>query len=123
MEVSKFSGEKRISIAQAGRLIASLRGCERPLIATTYRWCKKGLRNIHLEHARVGGSIVTSEEAVRRFISKIDRRQQQSAEMPTHAAPSHGSVDAGQAQAASRQVEEFLGRSKRVPKATSASRQ
>jgi len=113
MEVSKFFGEKRISVAQAGRLIASLRGGSRPATATTYRWCQKGLRNVRLEHAWVGGKIVTSEEAVKRFISATDRSRNQSANTVIGCDPSQIPVDAEQVVAASDRVAEFL-RGKRV---------
>ncbi len=108
MEVSRFFGEKRISIAQAGRMIANLRGCDRPAIATTYRWCQKGLRNVRLEHAWVGGKIVTSEEAVRRFIEATDRPRGQAAPTPVVVAPNDPVVDPAQTLAACARVEEFL---------------
>ena len=108
MEVSKFFGEKRISIAQAGRLIASLRGGGRPATATTYRWCQKGLRNVRLEHAWVGGKIVTSEEAVKRFISATDRSRNQSEQTIVGCEPSQIPVDPEQVAAATGRVAEFL---------------
>jgi hypothetical protein len=124
MEVSKFSGETRISISQAGRLIASLRGCDRPAIATTYRWCQKGLRDVRLEHARVGGSIVTSEEAVKRFISATDRHRGQPATALAGGGPAEATVDHEQVNAASSRVAEFLAGNKRstrsVPSAAPA---
>jgi len=122
MDVSKFSGEKRINITQAGRLIANLRGCDRPANATAYRWCQKGLGGVQLEHAWVGGSIVTSEEAVRRFIAATDRRQGQPVTAVAGGWASDATIDHQRASAASSHVASFLAGNRRsvgsVPSAT-----
>ncbi|MDV6034054.1 MAG: DUF1580 domain-containing protein [Phycisphaera sp. RhM] len=40
----------------------------RPDKCTLYRWCRDGVRGTKLEHVRLGGRILTSRQAVRRFI-------------------------------------------------------
>lgn len=41
---------------------------------TIWRWCKKGVlvngKRVHLEHVMIGGTIISSEEALKRFSDK-----------------------------------------------------
>lgn len=39
-------------------------------VATIHRWRTRGLSGIHLETLRVGGKVVTSREALTRFLAK-----------------------------------------------------
>jgi hypothetical protein len=92
MNYEQFSRETGLSIEDAGRLIARLRADERPANATVWRWCKRGLQvkwvvpadglapappagqKVLLEHWRVGGRIMTTEQAVRRFLEATQDR-------------------------------------------------
>ncbi|MCA9137861.1 MAG: DUF1580 domain-containing protein [Planctomycetales bacterium] len=40
----------------------------RPDKTTLYRWCLRGVRGVKLEHVRLGGRIITSRQAITRFI-------------------------------------------------------
>ena len=39
--------------------------------SSVWRWIRKGLRGVHLEHVRVGHRICTSEEALTRFFNAL----------------------------------------------------
>ncbi|MBX7165135.1 MAG: DUF1580 domain-containing protein [Pirellulales bacterium] len=41
----------------------------RPDAATWFRWATKGLRGVRLETVKVGGKVLTSREAVHRFVA------------------------------------------------------
>jgi hypothetical protein len=61
-----FIDEDVLSLAEAG---ASLPRRRTP--ATLWRWCAKGLHGVKLEHRWIGGTIVTSRQAVDRFLSDV----------------------------------------------------
>jgi hypothetical protein len=42
-----------------------------PSTTTLWRWRTKGIRGVRLETARVGGRVVTSVEAIRRFMERL----------------------------------------------------
>ena len=41
---------------------------KRPDRTTIYRWMLRGVQGVRLEHAKVGGRVVTSKQAFTRFI-------------------------------------------------------
>jgi len=45
-------------------------------VDTIRKWAKRGIRGVRLETARVGGTIYTSEEAIGRFILKLNQEDQ-----------------------------------------------
>lgn len=87
MTIEQYSRETQLRLEDAGRLIARLRGSDRPAHATVWRWCKRGLlvkqaeplpasdeighqpQKVRLEYHRVGGRIMTTEQAVWRFLA------------------------------------------------------
>lgn len=44
----------------------------RPNVSTVWRWHKKGIKGIHLETIKIGGTIYTSDEAIERFLERIN---------------------------------------------------
>ena len=36
-----------------------------------WRWCRRGVRGVHLEHVRIGGRIFTSAQALNRFANAL----------------------------------------------------
>lgn len=44
----------------------------RPNVSTVWRWHKKGIKGIHLETIKIGGTIYTSDEALERFLERIN---------------------------------------------------
>jgi hypothetical protein len=65
--------EQSISLSQAARLPGlSIDG--RPAsIAKVHRLCHVGTRGVSLDHARIGGRVVTSPEAVARFARAVNQ--------------------------------------------------
>ena len=62
--------ETVLSLTEATKVLPRLNG-KRPSISTLWRWCRKGLRGVHLEYIRLGRSIATSEEALNRFFEAL----------------------------------------------------
>jgi hypothetical protein len=68
----EISREQCVSLAKAARRLPCIRGSKPPHPMTLYRWATKGLRSrsgkrIILETTFIGGTRVTSEEALERF--------------------------------------------------------
>jgi hypothetical protein len=86
MDWDQFSREMPLRLDDAAAMIARISGGTRPCHSTVWRWCKKGLpvkgpaavsagdvgaqpsRRVYLEYRRIGGRVVTTEQAVRRFL-------------------------------------------------------
>lgn len=61
-----------LSLQQAAAQLPAIDG-QRPGPDTVRKWCCRGVRGIRLDHARVGRRIVTTEEAIRRFLTELTR--------------------------------------------------
>lgn len=59
--------EQVMSLKEAAQAIEKITR-KKPDKSTLYRWCTKGVAGKFLEHERVGGVIITSKEAIERFI-------------------------------------------------------
>ena len=64
------------SLAEAALRLPALRGGQPPSPATLWRWASRGLRDkagrlVRLETLRVGGTLVTSDEALARFFGAL----------------------------------------------------
>jgi hypothetical protein len=69
--------ETTLDLAAAARDPILRIGQRRPHPSTLYRWARRGLNGVFLEYARIGRRIVTSREALARFVAalaKADRR-------------------------------------------------
>jgi hypothetical protein len=62
--------ESIVTLTEATKILPPLNG-RRPAISTLWRWCRKGLRGVHLEYIRVGRNIATSREALGRFVNRL----------------------------------------------------
>ena len=58
--------EKLLSLKEATNAVPSVDG-KKPNLSSMWRWIRKGVRGVHLEHVRVGRKICTTEEALERF--------------------------------------------------------
>lgn len=58
-----------------------------PSTTTLWRWRTRGIRGVRLESARLGGRVVTSVEAIRRFMRGITESQGDSAAPGAPSAP------------------------------------
>ena len=63
--------EQVMSLKEAAEAIEKITS-KKPDKSTLYRWCTKGLKGRFLEHERVGGNIITSKEALERFIERTN---------------------------------------------------
>ena len=87
--------EKLRSFAEAAKLLPALRG-GRPVSASSlWRWMKRGVRDrygvcVRLETIKLGGTHVTSDEAIVRFVRALTDGTNQSPEtqLPPAAPPS-----------------------------------
>lgn len=80
--------EKTLSVKAAARFAARLLGDDKPMhVATIYRWISPGIRGICLGHARIGGRMVTSQEAIQRFSQALTTPQEQADAPVTAPAP------------------------------------
>lgn len=63
-----LENENLITLADAARMLPRIGG-RKVAVSTLWRWALRGLGGTHLEHLRVGRSIVTSREALQRFFA------------------------------------------------------
>jgi hypothetical protein len=61
--------EELLTLNEAAKVL-QLNG-SRPHLSTIWRWCRKGLRGIRLDYVRVGRKIVTSPDALSRFMNEL----------------------------------------------------
>ncbi|QDT06889.1 hypothetical protein K227x_53120 [Rubripirellula lacrimiformis] len=64
---SRILTEDVLTLQDARRELAKATG-RRPDKSTCYRWCLKGVGGTKLEHIRLGDRILTSRQALTRFI-------------------------------------------------------
>ena len=62
--------EPLLSLSDAAKSAPTVEG-KRIHPSTLWRWCRKGLRGIHLEYARWGHRVCTSEAAIARFAQRL----------------------------------------------------
>lgn len=66
--------ESLVTLAQAAKLLPKVG--DNPIhTSTLWRWCKKGLRGVHLEYGRMGRSVVTTPEALGRFFVALAKQE------------------------------------------------
>ena len=65
-----LSHEQVLTLRDATRFLPRYRKGRRVHVATLYRWASAGIRGIRLETLKLGGRIVTSEEALQRFADR-----------------------------------------------------
>ena len=64
--------EELLSLSEACAALPRIDG-KRPHTSTIWRWCRKGVRGVRLEHVRLGHRICTSREALNRFANALAR--------------------------------------------------
>jgi len=62
--------EKPLSLSEATRVMPKIDG-KKLHVSTMWRWCKKGLRGVRLEHIRIGHRVCTTYPAISRFVNKL----------------------------------------------------
>lgn len=71
--VSRILSEETIDLAAAQTELAAVMG-KKPDRATLWRWCTKGTGGIKLDHVRIGHRVMTSKQALNRFIVAMSSR-------------------------------------------------
>ena len=79
-----LQSEVCLSLTEAAKNVPPIDG-RRPHASTVWRWCRKGLRGVRLEHTRLGHRVVTSAEALQRFtdsLAELDANQPDTRDRP-----------------------------------------
>ncbi|TWU44144.1 hypothetical protein Q31b_16800 [Novipirellula aureliae] len=61
--------EDVISLSEVRKCLPKVGGQKRPHISTIWRWTLRGVGGVKLETVKIGSRILTSKQAVTRFIS------------------------------------------------------
>lgn len=74
--MSELLSESIVSLAEAARQFPGSRGAKRVSPSTVWRWCSKGIRRpdgqlVRLEQFRLGSRVMTTREAVARFVAAL----------------------------------------------------
>jgi hypothetical protein len=72
-QVAKILTEDVLSIAEARAELGSITG-RRPDVSTMHRWIHRGVGGVRLEAVWIGKQIVTSRQAMTRFIEQRTSR-------------------------------------------------
>lgn len=67
--------EDVVSLTEATKILPRMNG-KRASICTLWRWCRKGIRGVHLDYIRVGRGIATSRQALNRFFNELSANDQ-----------------------------------------------
>jgi len=125
MDFEQYQRETKLKIEDAGRLISRLRASDRPANATVWRWCMRGLQSrqprtnegdagsaaakkVRLEYCRVGGRVMTTEQAVRRFLEATQDWSVVASPSPGAPPVVPNALNAAAVQAASERVASFM---------------
>ena len=65
-----LQSEGLLSLADAAKALPPIGG-KRPHVSTIWRWCRKGVHGVRLEHVRLGHRVCTSLEALSRFARSL----------------------------------------------------
>jgi hypothetical protein len=68
-----------LSLAQAARLLPSLRGGRPVSPSTLWRWSSRGVRGVRLPITRIAGTACTTREALRKFLAEVEAARQPAA--------------------------------------------
>ncbi len=67
-----LQSETVMSLTEAAKTLPPIDG-RRIHVSTLWRWTRKGVRGVQLEHVRLGHRVCTSVEAVQRFAEALAR--------------------------------------------------
>lgn len=77
-----MSEETLISLREAPKHLPPRPNGKRVHISACYRWISRGVRGVHLESIKIGGSTYTSKEALQRFADRLSRAGDQESDGP-----------------------------------------
>lgn len=97
--------EDLLTFSAAAKTLPPRRGNRPTHTSCLFRWYRNGLRGVRLEAIRVGGTLMTSKQALERFFERLSEARGPSRPAPPHIDKTYRQR---QIEAASRQVEEAL---------------
>ena len=65
-----LQAEELLSLTDAAKALPPIDG-KRPHVSTIWRWVRRSVRGIRLEHVRLGHRVCTSQEALARFAQRL----------------------------------------------------
>jgi hypothetical protein len=65
--------EQLLSLKEAARSLPKIDG-KTPHASSIYRWCIRGISGVKLDHVRLGRRVVTSKEALNRFVNELAQK-------------------------------------------------
>lgn len=75
-QIPSIPFDSLLTLAQAAKVLPQING-RHLTSATLWRWCRKGINGIILEHQCIGRAIVTSEAALYKFFEELAKAQRQ----------------------------------------------
>ena len=70
-KIEKLLTEDLIGLKDVPDFLPAVEGKKKTHYATIYRWWKTGVQGVHLEVASLGSKMVTSKQAVTRFLIRL----------------------------------------------------
>jgi hypothetical protein len=85
--------ETVLTLTNATKHLPPLRRGRKIHVSTLYRWASKGISGVRLETLRLGGTTVTSTEALQRFADRLQRLRDGGAQPPTRPSPDEEAIE------------------------------
>lgn len=76
------AGEELLTLTEATKVLPPVNG-KRHAVSTLWRWCKKGIHGVRLEHLCIGRNLVTSRQALDRYFVALASAPLPASERPT----------------------------------------
>lgn len=70
--VSRVLSEDLCTFAEVTKMIREQQSTSKMHVSTVHRWCLRGVKGHKLESVRVGGRLLTSRQAVHRFLNALN---------------------------------------------------
>ena len=68
-----LASEQIVTLREAAKFLPRQGGGRKVHICTLYRWTSRGVRGVRLETLKLGGTVVTSIEALQRFAERCSQ--------------------------------------------------
>jgi len=88
-----LSKETVLTLNQATKALPPVRRGKKLHISTLYRWASKGISGVRLETLRLGGTTVTSLEAIQRFGDRLQRLRDGATEVVPDCSPDDDAIE------------------------------
>lgn len=78
--------EAVMSLREAANSVPTIDG-KKVHLSTIWRWARKGLNGVYLEHVRIGRRVCTSRQAISRFVNALAEKDAESISHTTSPCP------------------------------------